>query len=48
MTVIGLDAVKRIVELTVDGREVRVTEGSTILDACRRLGVETRKPHINQ
>ena len=41
MTVIGLDAVKRIGELTVDGREVRVTEGSTILDACRRLGVET-------
>ena len=41
MTVISLDAVKRIVELTVDGREVRVTEGSTILDACRRLGVET-------
>ena len=41
MTVIALDAVKRIVELTVDGREVRVTEGSTILDACRRLGVET-------
>ena len=33
MTVIGLDAVKRIVELTVDGQEVRVTEGSTILDA---------------
>jgi predicted molibdopterin-dependent oxidoreductase YjgC len=41
VTVIGLDAVKRIVELTVDGREVRVTEGSTILDACRRLGIET-------
>ena len=41
MTVIGLDAVKRIVELTVDGREVRVTEGSTILDACRRLEIET-------
>ena len=41
MTLIGLDAVKRIVELTVDGQEVRVTEGSTILDACRRLGVET-------
>ena len=41
MTVISLDAVKRIVELTVDGKEVRVTEGSTILDACRRLGVET-------
>ncbi len=41
MTVIGLSQVKRVVELTVDGREVRVTEGSTILDACRRLGVET-------
>jgi predicted molibdopterin-dependent oxidoreductase YjgC len=41
VTVIGLDAVKRIVELTVDGRAVRVTEGSTILDACRRLGIET-------
>jgi predicted molibdopterin-dependent oxidoreductase YjgC len=41
MTVIALGAVKRIVELTVDGREVRVTEGSTILDACRRLGVDT-------
>jgi predicted molibdopterin-dependent oxidoreductase YjgC len=41
VTVISPDAVKRIVELTVDGREVRVTEGSTILDACRRLGVET-------
>jgi predicted molibdopterin-dependent oxidoreductase YjgC len=41
MTVITLGAVKRIVELTVDGHEVRVTEGSTILDACRRLGVDT-------
>ena len=41
MTLIGLDAVKRMVELTVDGVEVRVTEGSTILDACRRIGVET-------
>jgi predicted molibdopterin-dependent oxidoreductase YjgC len=34
-------APKRLVELTVDGRTVSVTEGSTILDACRRLGVET-------
>jgi predicted molibdopterin-dependent oxidoreductase YjgC len=41
MTLISLDSVKRLVELTVDGREVSVTEGSTILDACRRLGVET-------
>ena len=34
-------APKRLVELIVDGRTVSVTEGSTILDACRRLGVET-------
>jgi predicted molibdopterin-dependent oxidoreductase YjgC len=34
-------APKRVVELTVDGRSVRVTEGSTILDACRRAGIET-------
>jgi predicted molibdopterin-dependent oxidoreductase YjgC len=41
VSLISLDSVKRMVELTVDGLEVRVTEGSTILDACRRLGVET-------
>jgi predicted molibdopterin-dependent oxidoreductase YjgC len=28
-------------ELTIDGQAVSVTEGSTILDACRRLGIET-------
>src|SRR5947208_1360413 len=31
----------REVELTVDGRAVRVAEGSTLLDACRKLAVET-------
>jgi predicted molibdopterin-dependent oxidoreductase YjgC len=31
-------APKRMVELTIDGRTVRVLEGSTILDACRLLG----------
>ncbi|MBM3677658.1 MAG: 4Fe-4S dicluster domain-containing protein [Actinobacteria bacterium] len=30
-----------MVELEVDGRSVRVLEGSTILDACNRLGIET-------
>ena len=30
-----------MIELTIDGQTVSVTEGSTILDACRRLGVET-------
>jgi predicted molibdopterin-dependent oxidoreductase YjgC len=34
-------APKKLVELSVDGRPVSVTEGSTILDACRRLGIET-------
>lgn len=41
MTVVSIAAPKRIVELTVDGEPVRVTEGSTILDAVRRVGTET-------
>ena len=41
MTAINIAAPKRLVEITVDGRTVSVTEGSTILDACRRLGIET-------
>src|SRR5437867_10127642 len=32
---------KKLVGITIDDREVDVTEGSTILDACRRLGVDT-------
>jgi predicted molibdopterin-dependent oxidoreductase YjgC len=28
-------------ELTIDGQAVSVTEGSTILDACRSLGIDT-------
>ncbi len=34
-------APQRMVELEVDGQTVRVLEGSTILDACNRLGIET-------
>jgi predicted molibdopterin-dependent oxidoreductase YjgC len=30
-----------MVELTVDGQSVRVFEGSTILDACRKLDIDT-------
>jgi predicted molibdopterin-dependent oxidoreductase YjgC len=30
-----------MVELEVNGRSVRVFEGQTILDACRKLGIET-------
>lgn len=31
----------RRVALTVDGREVEVAEGQTVLDACRALGIDT-------
>ncbi len=41
MTAVSISAPKRVVELTVDGQTVRVTEGATILDACRRLGIDT-------
>src|SRR5579872_3384359 len=32
---------KRMVRLTIDGQEVEVVEGSTILDACRRMAIDT-------
>jgi len=32
---------KRLVGITIDGRDLEVTEGTTILDACRRLQVDT-------
>jgi predicted molibdopterin-dependent oxidoreductase YjgC len=38
---VSVAAPKKLVELTVDGRTVSVTQGSTILDACRRLGIDT-------
>lgn len=31
----------RTIELTVDGKKVRVPEGATLLDACTSLGIET-------
>src|ERR1051325_12120370 len=31
---------ERLVDLTIDGRAVRVPEGTTILAACRDLGIE--------
>ena len=33
-------SVTSMVEFTLDGEEVKVPEGSTILDACRREGIE--------
>jgi predicted molibdopterin-dependent oxidoreductase YjgC len=38
---ISIAAPKKMIELSVDGQPVRVFEGSTILDACRMLGIET-------
>ena len=32
---------QRTVELTIDGHDVRVPEGATLLDACRAKGIET-------
>ena len=32
---------RRMLSIAIDGREVEVLEGSTILDACRRLQIET-------
>jgi len=31
----------RLIELSIDGQRVRVPEGSTLLDACRRLKIDT-------
>jgi predicted molibdopterin-dependent oxidoreductase YjgC len=36
-----LAAPRKMVELTVDGQPVRLLDGSTILDACRMLGIDT-------
>jgi predicted molibdopterin-dependent oxidoreductase YjgC len=41
VSMVSVAAPKKLVELTIDGRSVSVTEGSTILDACRRLGIAT-------
>ena len=41
MTVVPLAPPRRLVDLEVDGKPVRVPEGSTILDALRGEGVDT-------
>ncbi|MFM7718112.1 MAG: 2Fe-2S iron-sulfur cluster-binding protein [Actinomycetota bacterium] len=41
MSAIPLDPPARLIDLEVDGRTVRVPEGSTILDALRAEGVDT-------
>jgi predicted molibdopterin-dependent oxidoreductase YjgC len=34
-------APRRTVEITIDGKPVQVSEGATILDACRKAGIDT-------
>ena len=41
MTTVAIAAPRKMLELSVDGQSVRVLEGSTILDACRLLGIDT-------
>src|SRR5213076_1435293 len=35
---------RRLVRLSVDGRDVEAVQGSTILDACRRMQIDTLTP----
>ena len=39
--VVPLAPPKRLVDLEIDGKPVRVPEGSTILDACRTERIDT-------
>lgn len=41
MSAVPLAPPKRLVEMEIDGKTVRVPEGSTILEACRSEGIDT-------
>jgi len=41
VTAVPLAPPARLIELAVDGRPVRVPEGTTVLEACRKAGVDT-------
>jgi NADP-reducing hydrogenase subunit HndD len=41
MTSVFLDTPKRLVDVEIDGRQVRVPEGATLLEACRGQGIDT-------
>jgi predicted molibdopterin-dependent oxidoreductase YjgC len=41
MTAIPVGPPRRLVELTIDGQTTRVPEGTTLLEACRSLGIDT-------
>jgi ferredoxin len=41
MSAVPVAPPRRLVDLEIDGEAVRVPDGSTILDACRAMGVDT-------
>ena len=41
MTAVFVEIPKRLVDVTIDGRQVRVPEGATLLEACRQQGIDT-------
>jgi predicted molibdopterin-dependent oxidoreductase YjgC len=41
MTAVFLETPKRLIDVTIDGQQVRVPEGATILEACRGQGIDT-------
>src|SRR5579875_2532491 len=41
MTAVFLQTPRRLVDVTIDGQPVRVPEGATLLEACRRQGIDT-------
>src|SRR5690242_2976046 len=40
-TPVFLASPQRLVDVTIDGKEVRVPEGATVLEACRQQGIDT-------
>ena len=41
MTAVFVETPRRLVDVTIDGRPVRVPEGATLLEACRQQGIDT-------
>src|SRR5499433_2714158 len=41
MTAVFLAAPQRLVDITIDGKAVRVPESATLLEACRQQGIDT-------
>src|SRR5712691_4757159 len=41
MSTVFLEAPRRLVDVSIDGKTVRVPEGATLLDACLQQGIDT-------